>query len=111
MTQPPWLLHPEALFELREAAAWYETRAAGIGEEFVTLFERHLEAAAAHPSPGTLVPYGRRRDCRWLLMTPRFPYGIIVLLEPRTIIAVAHLRRKPGYWRKRVVRPTATRRG
>lgn len=48
MTQGPWLLHPEVLVELRSAAQWYEERAAGIGEDFVTLFERQLGAAAAH---------------------------------------------------------------
>ena len=31
MTDRSWLLHPEVLVELREAATWYEHRAAGIG--------------------------------------------------------------------------------
>jgi len=111
MTPPSWLLHPEALVELREAAEWYEARAAGVGEEFVTLFQRHLDAAAPHARPGTPVPYARRADVRWLLLRPRFPFGIILLLDPRSVIAVAHLHRKPAYWRKRLPRPASTRRG
>jgi hypothetical protein len=104
MTDGPWLLHPEVLVELREAAGWYEERAAGIGEEFVTVFQRQLEAAAGQAHPGAPVPYVQLVDVRWLLLTPRFPYGIILSLEPRTVIAVAHLRRKPAYWRKRLPR-------
>jgi len=111
MTQGPWLLHPEVLVELRSAAQWYEERAAGIGEDFVTLFERHLDAAAPHASPGTPVPYVRRADVRWLLLTPRFPYGIVLLLNPRTVLAVAHLHRKPAYWRSRLPKRATTRRG
>jgi hypothetical protein len=110
MTDGPWLLHPAALVDLREAAGWYEERAAGIGEEFVTVFERHLEAAARHGHPGTPVPHVRRADVRWLLLTPRFPYGIILFLDPRTVIAVAHLRRKPAYWRTRLPRKRESRR-
>ncbi len=104
MTQGPWLLHPEVLVELRSAAQWYEEHAPGIGEDFVTLFERQLEATEAHTYPGTPVPYVRRADVRWLLLTPRFPYGIVLLLEPRSVIAVAHLHRKPAYWRSRLPR-------
>ena len=109
MTDRPWHLHPDVLVELRSAAQWYEERATGIGEEFVARFERHLDAAASHEYPGTPVPYVRRADIRWLLLTPRFPYGIVFLLDPRTIIALAHLRRRPGYWRRRLPRRTSTR--
>ena len=36
--------------------------------------------------------------------TDRFPYGVIYLVEPDhiRIVAVMHLHREPGYWRKRV---------
>lgn len=110
MTPGPWLFHPEVLVELRSAAQWYEERAAGIGEDFVTRFERHLDAAASDASPGTAVPYVRRADVRWLLLTPRFPYGIVILLDPRTVIAVAHLHREPAYWRSRLPKRGTTRR-
>jgi len=34
----------------------------------------------------------------------RFPFGILYRIEPEeiVIVAVAHLLRKPGYWRKRI---------
>ncbi len=109
MTSSAWPLHPEALTELRDAAEWYEERAPDLGEEFIALFQRHVDAASGHPQPGTPVPYVRRGGVRWLLLTPRFPYGIILLLHPRTVIAVAHLHRKPGYWRKRLPKRTSAR--
>jgi hypothetical protein len=96
MTSSAWPLHPKALTELRAAAEWYEERAADLGEEFIAHFERHVDAASWHAHPGTSVPYVRRPDVRWLLLTPRFPYGIVLLLEPRAVIAVAHLHRKPA---------------
>ena len=36
----------------------------------------------------------------------RFPFGILYRIEPEeiVIVAVAHLRRKPGYWRERIKR-------
>ena len=43
--------------------------------------------------------YGTRR---YLLR--HFPFAVVYLVDPDvvTIVAVAHSKRKPGYWRKRV---------
>jgi hypothetical protein len=111
MSSRRWAFHSDVLGELRAAAEWYERRAAGLGEDFVALFERHLEEAAASAHPGTLVFYVRRAEVRWLLLTPRFPYGIVLLLDDsRAVIALARLRRKPGYWRKRLRQRPSVRR-
>jgi len=34
----------------------------------------------------------------------RFPFSIVYLDDPEvlTIVAVAHAKRKPGYWRRRI---------
>jgi toxin ParE1/3/4 len=111
MSTRRWAFHPDVTLELRAAAEGYERRGAGLGEDFVAVFERHLEAAAASTHPGTPVPYVRRADVRWLLLTPRFPYGIVLLVdESSAVIALAHLRRKPGYWRKRLRQRFSVRR-
>jgi len=36
-------------------------------------------------------------------MVRRFPFGILYRIEPEQIVVVAvmHLRRRPGYWRDR----------
>jgi hypothetical protein len=102
MNTQPWSLHPEALAELDAAGEWYDGRDEGLGEDFVDSVYRALHAAMAQQHPGTVIPYVRRNDVRWLLMTPRFPYGLVLLLDPRVVIAVAHLHRRPGYWKKRL---------
>ena len=62
---------------------------AGIAE-----FERALELLCAYPRPGALWRSRRRFPLR------RFPYSIIyyVMGEELRVIALAHHRRKPGYW-------------
>lgn len=38
-------------------------------------------------------------------MVKGFPYRVVYVTEPAvTIVAVAHLKRRPGYWRARVRR-------
>jgi toxin ParE1/3/4 len=38
------------------------------------------------------------------MFVPRFPYALIYAVEERRVfvVAVAHFRRRPGYWRDRV---------
>ena len=91
-------LHDDADAEMREAAAYYEDEADGLGYEF--LDEVELGLTRIRDIPLLWSPYeGRYR--RYLLK--RFPYGIIYRIEGATIyvIAVPHLHRKPGYWKYR----------
>ena len=91
--------HPEARLEFLESARYYENEQTGLGQRFfeavraaITLLEKYLDL-------GREVEPGIRR-CRVV----RFPYGIIyrVSKESIEIVAVMHLRRRPGYWRERV---------
>jgi hypothetical protein len=104
MTARPWDFHPEALAELDAAGRWYEERRGGIGEEFVDRVHEALADAGTFPSPGVTVPSVRLANVRRLLMTPRFPYAVILLTDARVVIAVAHLHRRPNYWRVRLPR-------
>lgn len=84
--------------ELNEAAIWLELQEAGLGERFL------LEVAQArqlildyphawHPMSTTL------RRCH----LKRFRYGLIYRINSEIIeiVAVAHDRQKPEYWRDR----------
>ncbi|HEY6460223.1 MAG TPA: type II toxin-antitoxin system RelE/ParE family toxin [Polyangiaceae bacterium] len=88
---------PGAEEELAEAAAWYEARRPGLGIELVAVIDRELEEIAAAPSLHALWrtdrPY-RHRAVR------RFPYVIFFRAEVGEvfIVAIAHARRRPGYW-------------
>lgn len=62
-----------------------------------------------HPLPGATVTSDGRDTLRRLLLE-RFLYAVIVDVRPETrlVLAVAHLRRRPGYWRARVPKRSAS---
>ena len=91
-------LHPEALAEYGEAVDFYEERAVGLGREFYDEVERVLRLVGANPEVGSpLDDDYRRAYCR------RFPFGVIYTRwgDDIYVLAVMHLRRRPGYWKGR----------
>lgn len=95
------LLEP-AQQELDETIAWYTTQVAGLGDAFLlealrtfNLIERYPDTW--HPIDGNL------RRCR----LARFPYGVIYASEQDALVvlAIAHLHRRPDYWRDRLRKP------
>lgn len=90
---------PLALAELNDAAAFYKARAnAELGLAFVAEFERAASLVIESPLLGAVFRGTRRR-----FFLRRFPYGINyqVTTEELRVIAVAHNRRRPGYWANR----------
>lgn len=90
---------PAALAELRDAAAFYSLKAnVELGLAFVAEFERTANFILANPLLGAVFRGTRRR-----YIFRRFPYSIIyqVTEEELRILAVAHHRRRPGYWADR----------
>jgi toxin ParE1/3/4 len=85
--------------EMREAAEYYERQTRGLGHEFLAEVQRTVDRIVENPQLGQVV----RRNIRRRLM-PRFPFGILYRIDPQeiVIIAVMHLRRRPGYWEERV---------
>jgi hypothetical protein len=81
-----------AEIELDHAIRWYESLAPGLGDAFLIEVVRYPEAWQS-------LDEGVRR-CR----LSRFPYGLIYTIETGDILvlAVAHLHRKPDYWRDRL---------
>jgi plasmid stabilization system protein ParE len=91
--------HPDAEAELEQAIAFYEQRAEGLGADFLAAAEEAVRRAVEWPSAGTPLEAGRRR-----VYLRRFPYAVVyrVLSESRIrVLAVADLRRRPRYWRRR----------
>jgi plasmid stabilization system protein ParE len=60
--------------------------------------ERVVTLVAQRPDAGAPMPGGRRR---WLLT--RFPFAVVYRVTDDSIrvLAVAHHRRRPGYWQAR----------
>lgn len=90
---------PPALAELHDVAAFYTLKAnLELGLAFVAEFERTTNLVLGNPLLGTVFRSTRRR-----YILRRFPYSIIyqVAAEELRILAVAHHRRRPGYWAQR----------
>ena len=90
---------PLALTELHDVAAFYAARAnAELGLAFIAEFERTANQILTNPMIGAIFRGDRRR-----YSLRRFPYSLIyqITAEEIRIIAVAHHRRRPGYWAKR----------
>jgi plasmid stabilization system protein ParE len=93
------VIEEAALAELKDAAAFYREKAnAELGLALVSEFERGASFLLANPLIGT--PF-RGTSRRYVLR--RFPYSIIyrATADEIQIVAVAHHRRRPGYWAKR----------
>ncbi|MGH8275930.1 MAG: hypothetical protein ACRETH_04455, partial [Steroidobacteraceae bacterium] len=97
-----------AAAEAEEAAAWYEARRAGLGGEFREEFKLTLETLReellpARSWPGRLGERGVKR-----ILMKRFPFYVVFIASSTAsvVLAVAHHRKRPAYWRHRL--PGAT---
>lgn len=85
--------------ELTQAALFYAQQVnAELGRALIAEFERSVDLLRSHPMLGAAWRGVTRR-----LPLRRFPYSIVYLLHDAElrIVALAHQRRKPGYWRGR----------
>lgn len=90
--------HPEARDELFEAQEEYENQRPGRGERFTKAVHRLCELIDGQPEL-----FAKIDDRRRIASVDRFPYGIVYEITHFgvVVIAIAHLHRRPGYWRTR----------
>lgn len=96
--------HPEALRELAEAVAFHENERVGYGGLLFDEVARRIGQAAQFPRSGTPVGgFAEHYDVRQFALQ-RFRYLVVVAIirGERMVMAVAHTRRRPGYWRDRI---------
>jgi toxin ParE1/3/4 len=95
------VLLAEAEAELDDAAAWYDARSIGLGDELMDAVYEALTVVEEAPNtwprwPGApaRIPPIRRFVLR------RFPYALAyqVSEETITVLAIVHGRRRPLYW-------------
>jgi toxin ParE1/3/4 len=84
--------------------SWYEEKRSGLGQEFLDAVEAAFVSIGENPLQfGRLETNRSTRDIRRCLLK-RFPY--LVIFEVRgdecLVVAVAHGRRRPNFWRKRL---------
>ena len=90
---------PEAEQELLEAAYYYQLQSSGLSIDNLSEVERAVQSITETPNTWPIIEGKLRRR-----LVRRFPFGILFRIEPEdvVIIAIAHLRRKPGYWKNRI---------
>jgi len=95
--KPCWF-HPEALAEADEAAAFYKKQPPDLEVRFLEALNDTISRIMRNPLIYRRIE-GEVRKCRIL----RFPYGVIYRFSNDRIevIAVMHLRQRPGYWKSR----------
>lgn len=94
----PVEFHPSAEAEFIEQARYYNDRVPGLGDAFTSELEAVTAMLESYSDIGAALDADLRR-----VTLRRFPHSVIYAAEPDRlwILAVAHQKRKPGYWRQR----------
>ncbi|WKZ11950.1 MAG: type II toxin-antitoxin system RelE/ParE family toxin [Gammaproteobacteria bacterium] len=89
---------PQAREELAAAIAFYEAESPGLGQDLAREARRLCSRILESPFAGVEIRPGIRRR-----LMRRFPYAILYGIDRGDvlIVAVAHQRRRPSYWRNR----------
>ncbi|PIT77358.1 type II toxin-antitoxin system RelE/ParE family toxin [Limnohabitans sp. JirII-31] len=90
--------HSEARLEFLDGVTYYEAIELGLGNRFRQSVEAAVSLALSLPLAGSPYKHGTRR-----VFPKKFPFSIVYMVEENEIVifAVAHFRRKPGYWKSR----------
>ncbi len=93
------ILIPEAREEFFEAVEFYANESTIAAERFIHEFEEAINEIGLHPNR-----YRQVKGIYRVIPFDRFPYSLYyrVLGDVVRVNAVAHNKRKPGYWRKRI---------
>jgi plasmid stabilization system protein ParE len=85
--------------EMTEASVFYEAATSGLGADFLDDVHRIVGMLREHPELGRSIDQGFRQA-----LLHRFPFSLIYSIEVDAvlIVAVAHQRRRPDYWRSRI---------
>lgn len=96
---PPIDVHPEAQAEITGSLKYLEERDPILAEDLDAKIDSAVQMIAAKPGTWPRYIHGTKR-----YLLDRFPYSVIYREKNGAIqiIALAHHRRKPGYWSKRI---------
>jgi plasmid stabilization system protein ParE len=91
-------IHPEAIAEAAAARQWYQMRSHEAAGAFLAELDLGVKSIRDNPE---IYPLYLHETRRYLLH--RFPYLLIYRTTSTTIqiVAIAHSRRQPGYWKTR----------
>lgn len=88
----------DAVEEIESTRAWYRERNPVVETAFLAVLDYAIDQIARAPHRWPAYLHGTRR-----YLLPKFPYSLVYFVEHGVInvVAVAHHRRRPGYWAKR----------
>lgn len=84
--------------EMNASAQYYEQQLPGLGYRFLDEVQRGINAIKMLPKSAPVIHSNLRRK-----LLRHFPYALLYRITSKEIVilAVMHLRRKPGYWLNR----------
>lgn len=90
--------HPEAEAELKEASAYLDNESIGLGDLFLDDVQESLDLIVFSPKISPVIQANIRQK-----VLRKFPYYLIYTIVDFDIriLAVAHQRRRPSYWKDR----------
>jgi toxin ParE1/3/4 len=91
-------VHPEARREFNDAIDYYERESPGLGLIFTNEVDTGFARIRHYPDAAPLVAKRARR-----LVLAKFPFSLIyeTRVDCLMVLAVAHHRKRPYYWRVR----------
>jgi toxin ParE1/3/4 len=97
----PYSFHPEAEAEADAAFEHYWAKSAAAAFRFDEELRKAYRTLSSHPEICAPFLHGTRRA-----ILDRFPFSVVFRerLHEIQIVAVAHAKRRPGYWAKRLKR-------
>lgn len=89
----------DAAAEVEQDRAWYRERSESAEVGFLRELDHAIQQVADAPAQWPQYLAGTRR-----YVFPIYPYSVIYFVENDVIrvVAIAHDKRRPGYWRKRL---------
>lgn len=84
--------------EIRSIIRYYDDQEGGLGFDFIEELEEAWDLMREHPEIGARYD----GDIRCLFLR-RFPFAVLYSIERHETVvhAIAHQRRRPGYWQER----------
>lgn len=94
----PYRFHPDAVVEAEEAREWYAKRSLQATAGFLDELDQAIASVIESPERWPAHLHGSRR-----YVLQRYPFAVVYRLigDVVEIIAIAHGKRRPGYWRNR----------
>lgn len=97
----PVIIHSEAIEELDGAVSYYEDQKLGLGLDLLAEVEQTLGKIQQNPNLGAVYKVTALR--RYAIQ--RFPFLVFYadLEEFIWVVAIAHRKRRPDYWKRRQI--------